>query len=39
VQISMKPKVYEPLQLTEQEFEANIVADRDARGGPHRPER
>jgi NADH-quinone oxidoreductase subunit C len=39
VQISMKPKVYEPLQLTEQEFEANIVADRDARGNPHRPER
>jgi NADH-quinone oxidoreductase subunit C len=39
VQISMKPKVYEPLQLTEQEFEANIVADRDARGGSHRPDR
>jgi NADH-quinone oxidoreductase subunit C len=39
VQITMKPKVYEPLQLTEQEFEANIVADRDARGNPHRPER
>jgi NADH-quinone oxidoreductase subunit C len=39
VQISMKPKVYEPLQLTEQEFEANIVADRDARGGRHRPDR
>ena len=28
VQITMKPKVYEPLQLTEQEFQANIVADR-----------
>jgi NADH-quinone oxidoreductase subunit C len=39
VQVSMKPKVYEPLQLTEQEFEANILADRDARGNPHRPER
>jgi NADH-quinone oxidoreductase subunit C len=39
VQIAMKPKVYEPLQLTEQEFEANIVADRDARGNPHRSER
>jgi NADH-quinone oxidoreductase subunit C len=39
VQISMRPKVYEPLQLTEQEFEANIVADRDARGNPQHPER
>ncbi len=39
VQIAMKPRVYEPLQLTEQEFQANIAADRDARGGPHRPER
>ena len=39
VQISMKPKVYEPLQLTEQEFRANIVADRDARGDQHRQER
>ena len=39
VQITMKPKVYEPLQLTEQEFQANIVADRDARGDQHRPER
>jgi NADH-quinone oxidoreductase subunit C len=37
VQISMKPKVYEPLQLTEQEFQANIAADRDARGGAPRP--
>jgi NADH-quinone oxidoreductase subunit C len=37
VQIRMKPKVYEPLQMTEQEFQANIVADRDVRGGPHRP--
>jgi NADH-quinone oxidoreductase subunit C len=39
VQITMKPKVYEPLQLTEQEFQANIVADRDVRGGPHLPGR
>ena len=39
VQISMKPKVYEPLQLTEREFRANIVADRDARGDQHRQER
>jgi NADH-quinone oxidoreductase subunit C len=39
VQISMKPKVYEPLQLTEQEFQANLVADRDARGNQHRQER
>jgi NADH-quinone oxidoreductase subunit C len=31
VQIAMKPKVYEPLQLTEQEFEARIVADRRVR--------
>jgi NADH-quinone oxidoreductase subunit C len=38
-QISMKPKVYEPLQLTEQEFQANIAADRDARGGRPHPER
>lgn len=36
VQIDMKPKVYAPLQLTEQEFEANIAADREARGGPGR---
>jgi hypothetical protein len=35
----MKPKVYEPLQLTEQEFQANIAADRDARGNQHRQER
>ncbi len=39
VQIAMKPKVYEPLQLTEQEFEANIVADRAGRGGPRHPDR
>jgi NADH-quinone oxidoreductase subunit C len=39
VQITMKPKVYEPLQLTEQEFQANIVADRDVRGGSTRPGR
>jgi NADH-quinone oxidoreductase subunit C len=36
VQISMTPKVYEPLQVTEQEFRARIVADRDARGGSKR---
>jgi NADH-quinone oxidoreductase subunit C len=39
VQIKMTPKVYTPLQLTEQEFEANIAADRDARGGSGRPGR
>jgi NADH-quinone oxidoreductase subunit C len=39
VQIKMKPKVYEPLQLTEQEFQANIVADRDVRGDTKRPGR
>jgi NADH-quinone oxidoreductase subunit C len=39
VQISMAPKVYAPLQLTEQEFEANIAADREARGGSGRTER
>ncbi len=33
VQIKMKPKVYEPLQMTEQEFQAKIVADRRVRGG------
>jgi NADH-quinone oxidoreductase subunit C len=33
VQIAMTPKVYEPLQLTEQQFRANIAADREARGG------
>ena len=33
VQIAMTPKVYEPLQLTEQEFRARIAADRDVRGG------
>lgn len=33
VQITMTPKVYAPLQLTEQEFQANIAHDRDARGG------
>ncbi len=31
VQIALKPKVYEPLQMTEQEFQANIAADRRAR--------
>ena len=39
VQITMTPKVYAPLQMTEREFEANIAADRDARGGSPRPER
>jgi NADH-quinone oxidoreductase subunit C len=39
VQIKMTPKVYTPLQLTEQEFRANIAADRDVRGGSGRPER
>jgi len=39
VQIRMTPKVYAPLQLTEQEFQANIAADRDARGGSGRPGR
>jgi NADH-quinone oxidoreductase subunit C len=33
VQISMKPKVYEPLQVTEQEFQEKIIADRRVRGG------
>jgi NADH-quinone oxidoreductase subunit C len=33
VQIKMKPKVYEPLQMSEQEFEARIIADRRVRGG------
>jgi NADH-quinone oxidoreductase subunit C len=31
VQIKMKPKVYEPLQMSEQEFEARIIADRRVR--------
>jgi NADH-quinone oxidoreductase subunit C len=39
VQIRMTPKVYTPLQLTEQEFEANIAHDREARGGTSRPGR
>jgi NADH-quinone oxidoreductase subunit C len=39
VQIKMPPKVYAPLQLTEQEFEANIAADRDVRGRKTRPGR
>jgi len=29
VQITMKPKVYEPLQLTPQQFAANVQANRD----------
>jgi NADH-quinone oxidoreductase subunit C len=33
VQISMKPKVYEPLQMSEQEFHDRIAADRRARNG------
>ena len=36
VQIKMTPKGYEPLQLTEQEFQANLDADRHARGGSKR---
>jgi hypothetical protein len=32
----MTPKVHEPLQLTEQEFRANLASDRDARGGSRR---
>jgi NADH-quinone oxidoreductase subunit C len=39
VQIAMTPKVYEPLQLSEQQFRANIAADRDARGGSNRTDR
>jgi len=35
VQIRMTPKVYEPLQLTPQEFASNVQADRDrAKGAP-----
>lgn len=33
VQISMKPKVYAPLQVTEEEFHAQIEKDRTVRGG------
>jgi len=33
VQVKMPVRVYEPLQLTEQEFEANIAADRLQRKG------
>jgi NADH-quinone oxidoreductase subunit C len=33
VQIKMTPRVYAPLQLSEQEFAANIVRNREARGG------
>ena len=33
VQIKMTPKVYAPLQMTEQEFQQKIVADRTVRGG------
>ncbi len=39
VQIWMTPKVYEPLQVTEQEFRAKIAADRDVRGGSKRARR
>jgi NADH-quinone oxidoreductase subunit C len=33
VQIKMKPKVYAPLQVTEEEFQAQIEKDRTVRGG------
>ena len=33
VQIRMKPKVYEPLQMTAEEFAAKIQGDRTIRGG------
>ena len=33
VQIAMKPKVYAPLQVTEEEFQAQIEKDRTVRGG------
>ncbi|MBP7571091.1 MAG: NADH-quinone oxidoreductase subunit C [Acidobacteria bacterium] len=33
VQISMKPKVYAPLQVTEEEFHSQIEKDRTVRGG------
>jgi NADH-quinone oxidoreductase subunit C len=33
IQIRMKAQVYAPLQMTEQEFQAKIVADRRVRGG------
>ena len=33
VQVKLPVRVYEPLQLTEQEFEANIAADRLQRQG------
>jgi NADH-quinone oxidoreductase subunit C len=33
VQIRMTPKVFEPLQLTEEEFRANLQADRHVRAG------
>ena len=33
VQISMKPKVYAPLQVSEEEFHAQIEKDRTVRGG------
>ncbi len=33
VQIREKVKVYEPLQLSEEEFKANLQADRETRGG------
>ena len=32
VQINMKPKVYEPLQLTPQEFAQNVIATREKAG-------
>ncbi|HSK08927.1 MAG TPA: NADH-quinone oxidoreductase subunit C, partial [Vicinamibacterales bacterium] len=33
VQITMKPRVYAPLQVTEEEFHAQIEKDRHVRGG------
>lgn len=33
VQIKMKPRVYAPLQMSEEEFHAQIAADRRVRGG------
>jgi hypothetical protein len=33
VQIEMKPKVYAPLQMTEEEFQSKIEEDRTVRGG------
>jgi NADH-quinone oxidoreductase subunit C len=35
VQIRLKPRSTEPLQMSEDEFRANLAADRAARGGGH----